>query len=161
MLLGEGQAQHYMKTTNWESPERSLELQLGDQPPSLLYIQAQAIARQLHQAIPRASPKSINWNKTQACTQKSDDQLLIIITTDFRMFFNENSEDDSTQGVFILFIYFWLHWVFIAVHRLSLVAASGGYSSLRCTGFSLQSRLLLQSTGSRCTGFSSCGTWDQ
>ena len=40
----------------------------------------------------------------------------------------------------------------------SLVAASRGYSSLWCTGFSLQWLLLLQSTGSRCTGFSSCGT---
>ena len=35
---------------------------------------------------------------------------------------------------------------------LSLVAASGGYSSLRCTGFSLQWLLLLQSTGSRHVG---------
>ena len=26
------------------------------------------------------------------------------------------------------FIYFWLHWVFVAAHGLSLVAASGGYS---------------------------------
>ena len=40
----------------------------------------------------------------------------------------------------------------------SLVAASGGYSSLRCTGFSFWWLLLLQSTGSRCAGFSSCGT---
>ena len=62
---------------------------------------------------------------------------------------------------FILFIYFWLHWVFVAVHRLSLVAASEGYSSLRCVGFSLQWLLLLQSTGSRCVGFSSCSTWAQ
>ena len=60
-----------------------------------------------------------------------------------------------------LFIYFWLHWVFVAARGLSLVAASGGYSSLRCTGFSLQWLLLFQSTGSRCTGFSSCGTWAQ
>ena len=36
-----------------------------------------------------------------------------------------------------LFIY-WLRWVFVAVRGLSLVAASGGYSLLRCTGFSLQ-----------------------
>lgn len=36
----------------------------------------------------------------------------------------------------LLFIYFWLHWVFIAVHGLSLVAASRGSSLLRCTGFS-------------------------
>ena len=56
-----------------------------------------------------------------------------------------------------LFIYFWLCWVFIAAHRLSLVVASGGYSSLRCAGFSLQWLLLLQSTGSRRAGFSSCG----
>ena len=39
---------------------------------------------------------------------------------------------------FILFIYFWLHWVFVAACRLSLVVASGGYSSLWCTGFSLR-----------------------
>ena len=31
---------------------------------------------------------------------------------------------------FILFIYFWLHWVFIAACRLSLVAVSRGYSLL-------------------------------
>ena len=36
---------------------------------------------------------------------------------------------------FIYFIYFWLHWVFVAVCGLSLVAASGGYSLLRCVGF--------------------------
>ena len=62
---------------------------------------------------------------------------------------------------FLKFIYFWLRWVFIAAHGLSLVAVSGGYSSLRCTGFSLQWLLLLWSTGSRRTGFSSCGTWAQ
>ena len=28
----------------------------------------------------------------------------------------------------ILFIYFWLHWVFVAVSRLPLVVASRGYS---------------------------------
>ena len=41
---------------------------------------------------------------------------------------------------------------------LSLVVASGGYSSLLCAGFSSWWLLLLRSTGSRCTGFSSCGT---
>ena len=30
-----------------------------------------------------------------------------------------------------------MHWVFVAESRLSLVAASGDYSSLRCAGFSL------------------------
>ena len=58
-----------------------------------------------------------------------------------------------------LCIYFWLRWVFIAARRLSLVAASRGYSSLRYAGFSLQWLLLLLSTGSRRTGFNSCGAW--
>ena len=59
---------------------------------------------------------------------------------------------------FILFIYFWPRWVFVAARGLSLVAASGGYSWLRCAGFSLQWFLLLRSMGSRYAGFSSCGT---
>ena len=58
----------------------------------------------------------------------------------------------------ILFIYFWLHWVFIAARGLSLVAVRGGYSSLQCRGFSLRWLLLLRSTGSRHVGFSSCGS---
>ena len=60
-------------------------------------------------------------------------------------------------NLFILFIYFWLRWVFVVAHGLSLVVVSGGYSSLRCMGFSLQWLLLLRSTGSRHVGFSSCG----
>ena len=44
------------------------------------------------------------------------------------------------------------------MHSLSLVAASWGYSSLRCAGFSLRWLLLLWSTGSRHAGFSSCGS---
>ena len=36
-----------------------------------------------------------------------------------------------------LFIYFWLHWVFVAARGLSLVAANRGYPSLRCAGISL------------------------
>ena len=49
-------------------------------------------------------------------------------------------------------IYLWLCWVFVSVRGLSLVAACGGHSSLRCTGLSLSRPLLLQSTGSRCAG---------
>ena len=49
-------------------------------------------------------------------------------------------------------INFWLLWVFVAVRGLSLVAASGGYSSLWCVGFSLRWLLLLRSTGSRHRG---------
>ena len=45
-----------------------------------------------------------------------------------------------------------LCWVFVAVLGLSLVAASGGHSSSRCTGLSLSWPLLLWSTGSRRAG---------
>ena len=59
----------------------------------------------------------------------------------------------KTLGLFIyLFIYLWLCWVFVSVQGLSLVAASGGHSSSRCTGLSLSRPLLLQSTDSRRTG---------
>ena len=61
-------------------------------------------------------------------------------------------------NLFNKFIYFWLRWVFIAALRLSLVAVSWGYSSLRCVGFSLWWLLLLRSIGSRPAGFSSCGS---
>ena len=60
-------------------------------------------------------------------------------------------------NLFYLFS-FWLHWVFIAVHGLSLVAVSRGYSPLQYTGFSLRRLLLLWSIGSTCAGFSSCGS---
>ena len=52
-------------------------------------------------------------------------------------------------GVIYFFIYFWLCWVFIAAHGLSLVAVSGDYSSLCYTGFSSWWLLLLGSTGPR------------
>ena len=63
------------------------------------------------------------------------------------------------KNKFYLYIYFWLCWVFVAARRLSLVASSRGYSPLQCTGFSSWCLLLLWSTGSRHTGFNSCGTW--
>ena len=45
---------------------------------------------------------------------------------------------------FFFLIYFWLRWVSVAARRLSLVAASGGYSWLQCET-------------SHCGGFSCCG----
>ena len=36
--------------------------------------------------------------------------------------------DFLKKNLFIYFIYFWLHWVFVAVLGFSLPAASGGYS---------------------------------
>ena len=65
-----------------------------------------------------------------------------------------------------MYIYFWLHWVFVAACGLSLVAASGGYSLLWCTDFSLQWLLLCgaQPLGARASvvvahGLSSSGSW--
>ena len=62
-----------------------------------------------------------------------------------------------------LFIYLFLAvlGLLCCVWALSLVAGSGAYISLWCTGFSLQWLLLLWSTGSRHMGFSSCGTQAQ
>ena len=59
---------------------------------------------------------------------------------------------------FYLFIYLfiWLHWVFVAARGLSLVVESRGYFSLWCVGFSLRWLLLLRSMGSRHMGSSSC-----
>ena len=62
---------------------------------------------------------------------------------------------------FILFfnlVIFWLRWVFVAARGLSLVVASGGYSLLRCTGFSWRWLLLLWSMGSRRAGSVVVGT---
>ena len=58
--------------------------------------------------------------------------------------------------------FFWLCWVFVATCRLSLVAASGGYSLVEvsrashCDGFSC---CRAQAPG--CLGFNSCGMWVQ
>ena len=64
----------------------------------------------------------------------------------------------ALQFYFLFLFFFCLCWVFIAARGLSVVAASRGYSLLWCVGFSLRWLLLLQSTGSRHVGFSSCGT---
>ena len=68
-------------------------------------------------------------------------------------------------NLFILFIYFWLRWVFVAARGLSLVVASGGYSSLRarasrCGGFSCcRARALgAQASVVVASGLSSCGS---
>ena len=48
-----------------------------------------------------------------------------------------------------LFRYFWLCWLFVSACEFSLVEASGGYSLVAGTGFSLLWLLLLQNTCSR------------
>ena len=62
---------------------------------------------------------------------------------------------DEMEVLFFLAV---LGLPFVAARRLSLVAASRGYSSLRRAGFSLRCLLLLRSTGSRHAVFSSCGS---
>ena len=49
--------------------------------------------------------------------------------------------------VSFLFLFFCLCLVYLAAHVLSLVLATGGYSSSQCSGFSLQWLLLLWSLG--------------
>ena len=68
------------------------------------------------------------------------------------------TSDFNFLNKFILFIYLFMAVLGLCCClRLSLVVASGGYSSLRCADF-LRWLLLLYSTDSRCVGFSSCGT---
>ena len=113
-----------------------------------------------------------------SAAQQSESVIHILISTLFQILFPCRSLQSTEQSSLCytvgsyqlsilfyflvdLFIYFWLRWVFVAACRLSLVAASGGYSSLRYAGFSLQWLLLLRSMGSRHAGFSSCGMWAQ
>ena len=65
------------------------------------------------------------------------------------------------ETILILFMYFWLHWIFVAALGLSLV---GGEQRLLCCGVRVShcgGFLRLRSTGSRCVGFSSCSTQAQ
>ena len=73
-------------------------------------------------------------------------------------------EKPTKMWTYFIYLFIYLFNLFLTVlglrccARASLVASSGGYSLLRCAGFSLWWLLLLQSTGSRCTVFSSCGS---
>ena len=81
---------------------------------------------------------------------------IVFVGFSMNFFFIYNKAIPSFLNLF--FIYFCLRWVFVAARGLSLAAESGGSSLLRCAGFSLWWLLLLQSTGSRHTCFSSCST---
>ena len=66
------------------------------------------------------------------------------------------------KKIFIyLFIYFGLHWVFVAAHGLSLVEVSGDYSLLWCVGFSCCGAWALGVRASVAVAhrLSSCGLW--
>ena len=66
-------------------------------------------------------------------------------------------KSEHTSKIFFHFIIFLLHWVFTAEWTFSSYG-SKDYSSLQCTDFSLWCHLLLWSTGSGYSGFSSCLT---
>ena len=67
--------------------------------------------------------------------------------------------------IFLLYfkkcVYFWLYQVFVAVQAFLQSQRAGAPLQVQSMGFSLWSILLLQSTGARCAGFSSCGAWAQ
>ena len=65
-----------------------------------------------------------------------------------------------SKSRYFLFIYLFIYGCIgssLLRAGFSLVAASGGCSSLWCAGFSLRWLLLMRSTGSRRKGFRSCG----
>ena len=64
----------------------------------------------------------------------------------------------NIRFLFFFFLNFWLCWVFIAVHGLSLDVVS---ASLQCLAFSRWWILLSQSAGLGCAGLSSFGPWAQ
>ena len=61
--------------------------------------------------------------------------------------------------IYFIFIYFLAVLHLHCCARAFSICSERGYCSLQCTGFSLRWLLFLRSTGSRCMGFSSCGTW--
>ena len=63
------------------------------------------------------------------------------------------------KNKFILFIYFWLRWVFAAARGLFSSCGERGLLFLAVRGLLIAvASPCVQSTGSRRTGFSSCGS---
>ena len=84
---------------------------------------------------------------------------IYILTNSAQIFPFLHIPANSYYYFLLIFLSFWLHWVFAAMCRLSLVAASRGYTSLQCMGFSLWWPLSLQSMGSSHIGLSGCSRW--
>ena len=83
-----------------------------------------------------------SWTRDQICVPCIGKWILIQCTT--------------REVPVCLFVYFWLHLVFLAAGGLSLGMASGGYSSLWCTGFSCGG-FSCGGQASPCGGFCCCG----
>ena len=114
-----------------------------------------------HQFLPLLSPTIIFFIFLNNYTYSPYHRTYNVCVYFYKVFFFLKLTYLSILPTYLPIYLSWLRWVFIATGGLSLVAASGGYSSLRRAGFSLRWLLLLRSMGSRRTGFSSCGTWAQ
>lgn len=75
MPMGEGQASIVWKLLIRKTMEGFYSYSQETSSLTNLSDQTLVIARQLHQAIPKELSKSIDWNKIQTCTQKSDDPV--------------------------------------------------------------------------------------
>ena len=67
--------------------------------------------------------------------------------------------DIFNQGPQSLFVCFWPHCVFVAAHRLLLVAASRDHPLVVVPWLLIVVASLAADTDSRCVGFRSCGAW--
>ena len=95
----------------------------------------------------RLQLQGCHWEKTNIISQWSKRVGIMYFSDPLSFVLN----------LILLFIQVWFPWVFVAVGRLSLVAAGRGCSLLWCIGFSSRWLLLLGSAGSRHMGFNSCG----
>ena len=75
--------------------------------------------------------------------------IIVLNNTNYLPFFLKCTYCFLKLFIYLFYLFIWLRWVFVAVHELSPVVASGGYILLQCAGFSLQWPLLLRSTGFR------------
>ena len=74
------QAQLWMAKAGWNHPLEDLQCIMPADSS-----EAQEIAKSLHEAIPWAFPKPVDWNKIKACTQGLTN-LCMTITTDLKLF---------------------------------------------------------------------------
>ena len=115
-------------------------------------------SRKPNLAQPRKTSDLTMWEKKRGHFPKPEDYELSL--SQVRKAKSLGVPERLLTPGFLFFIYLFvcLFVLFLAACELSLVVASRGYSSLRCADFSLWWLLLLQRMGSRCMGFSSCGT---
>ena len=106
---------------------------------------------------PRASSIGTSWRVFQVATL--DTKVMILCQLLFYWFMKSLKGWFQTDWSFFFFFNLFLAAFGLRCCTQAFSSCSQqGYSSLWCAGFSLRWLLLLQSTGSKHTGFSSCGT---